>query len=192
MNKSRCRWVTDDPLYIKYHDEEWGNFNNFYDDHYLFEMLTLEGAQAGLNWLTILRRREHYREAFQYFDPKIIAQFTKADVERLLQNDRIIRNRRKIESAITNSQAILNIQAEFGSFYEFLWQFFKERRTINNWPTDDDVPAQTEQSRKLSNELKNRGFSFVGPIICYSFMQAIGLVDNHVQQCFIRLEKGNG
>lgn len=191
MGKTRCRWVTEDPQYIQYHDEEWGNFDNFFDDRYLFEMLTLEGAQAGLSWLTILRRREYYRHAFGNFDPAVVAQFNEADVERLLQNDRIIRNRRKIESTINNSKAVLHIQADFGSFHEFLWQFFSKKRRINDWQADDNVPAETEQSHELSKELKTRGFTFVGPIICYSFMQAIGIVDDHVQQCFIRQAKGN-
>lgn len=187
----RCRWVTEDPQYIKYHDEEWGNFDNFFDDRYLFEMLTLEGAQAGLSWLTILRRREHYRKAFHDFDINKVAKFDEQDVKRLLQNDRIIRNRRKIESTINNSKAIINVQMSYGSFHEFLWQFFNEKRTINDWQIDEEVPAQTEQSRKLSNTLKKHGFTFVGPIICYSFMQAVGIVDDHVQSCFIRTEKGN-
>lgn len=191
LEKIRCHWVTDDPLYIQYHDKEWGNFDNFFDDRYLFEMLTLEGAQAGLNWLTILRRREHYRHAFQNFNIEIVAQFNEADVERLMQDDRIIRNRRKIESTIRNSRAILNIQTEFGSFHEFLWQFFNKKRTVNVWQTDEDVPAQTKESVELAKLLKSRGFTFVGPIICYSFMQAVGIVDDHVQNCFIRQENGN-
>lgn len=189
MDKVRCRWVTDDPQYRQYHDEEWGRFDSFFDDRYLFEMLTLEGAQAGLSWLTILKRREHYRRAFCNFDVERVAQFTEADVERLVKDDRIIRHRLKINSTIQNSKAILQIQAEFGSFHHFLWNFFDENQTINNWKTDDDVPAQTKQSENLSEELKRRGFSFVGPVICYSFMQAVGLVDDHVQDCFIRREK---
>lgn len=186
MKQVRCRWVTDDPLYIQYHDEEWGRFDSFFDDRYLFEILTLEGAQAGLNWLTILQRREHYRRVFSDFDPELVARYTDADVERLMNDKGIIRHRRKITSTIQNSKAILTIQAEFGHFYTFLWDFFDRKRTINQWKSDDEVPAQTNQSRALSNLLRKRGFSFVGPIICYSFMQAVGLVDDHVQHCIVR------
>lgn len=188
MNKTRCHWVTDDPLYIRYHDEEWGRFASFFDDRYLFEMLTLEGAQAGLSWLTILKRRPHYRRAFCRFDPESVAQFTETDIERLMADEGIIRNRRKILSTIANSKAILQLQAEFGSFHTFLWDFFEYKRTINHWQTDGEVPAHTPASQALSKALKKRGFSFVGPIICYSFMQAVGLVDDHLQTCFVRQE----
>jgi len=152
-------------------------------------MLTLEGAQAGLSWITILKRREHYRRAFAQFNPAIIAQYNEADVKRLLNDEGIIRNRLKINSTINNSQAFLNIQKEFGAFHTFLWGFFDHERTINQWKTNAEVPAQTEQSVALSKELTSRGFTFVGPIICYSFMQAVGLVDDHIQSCFIRSEK---
>lgn len=189
MDKARCHWVTEDPLYIRYHDEEWGRFDSFFDDQYLFEMLTLEGAQAGLSWLTILKRRSHYRRAFCHFDPEIVAQFTEADIERLMADEGIIRNRRKILSTINNSKAILEIQAEFGSFHAFLWDFFDQKRKVNHWETEGDVPARTAESNALSKALKKAGFSFVGPIICYSFMQAIGLVDDHIESCFVRQEK---
>ncbi|HZW67023.1 MAG TPA: DNA-3-methyladenine glycosylase I [Pseudogracilibacillus sp.] len=188
MNKTRCHWVTDDPLYIRYHDEEWGRFDSFFDDRYLFEMLTLEGAQAGLSWLTILKRRAHYRRAFCQFDLEGVAQFTEADIERLMTDEGIIRNRRKILSTITNSKAILQIQAEFGSFHSFLWDFFEHKRRINHWQTADEVPTHTPASQALSKALKKRGFSFVGPVICYSFMQAVGLVDDHLPTCFVRQE----
>lgn len=188
MERVRCRWVTDDALYRQYHDEEWGRFDSFFDDRYLFEILSLEVAQAGLSWLTILKRRDHYRRAFCNFNIEEVAQFTEADVERLLKDKGIIRHRLKINSTIQNSKAILQIRAEFGYFHQFLWQFFNEKRRINHWKTDADVPAQTEESRQLSKALKNRGFTFVGPVICYSFMQAVGLVDDHVQHCFIRQE----
>lgn len=191
MEPLRCGWVTDDPLYEQYHDEEWGRFDLFFNDCYLFEMLTLEGAQAGLNWLTILKRREHYRRAFCQFDPACVAQFTGLDVERLLLNKGIIRNRLKIKSTIQNSKAILKLQDEFGSFHQFLWDFVDQKRTINSWKSDDEVPAQTEQSRNLSKTLQAHGFTFVGPIICYSFMQAVGLVDDHLQYCLVRQQKGN-
>ena len=186
MDKVRCQWVTKDPLYIQYHDREWGRFDSFFNDTYLFEMLTLEGAQAGLSWLTILKRRQNYRRAFCDFDLKTVAAFTEKDIERLLSDKGIIRNKRKILSTINNSKAILAIQEGFGSFHAFLWDYFERKRIINHWQRDADVPAQTETSIKLSKELKKRGFTFVGPVICYSFMQAVGLVDDHIETCFIR------
>ncbi len=185
MEVKRCAWVTSEPIYQTYHDEEWGNLQRFHDDQYLFEMLTLEGAQAGLSWITILKRREHYREAFTQFDPEKVAVFTDAQVEQLMNNAGIIRNRRKIESTIHNAQAFLKVQAEYGSFHQFLWQFFGKEQVNNHWQTDEEVPAQTNDSLKLSKALKKRGFTFVGPIICYSFMQAVGLVDDHTKQCFL-------
>lgn len=185
MDKVRCGWVTNDPLYITYHDKEWGRFDSFFDDRYLFEMLTLEGAQAGLNWLTILRRREYYREAFANFEPAIVARYTDNDIKRLLKDERIIRNRLKIKSTISNAQAVLKVQNQFGSFHSFLWGFFDEKRIVNEWECDSDVPGQTEASTLLSKELKKLGFTFVGPVICYSFMEAVGLVDDHVKNCFV-------
>ncbi|HLS22694.1 MAG TPA: DNA-3-methyladenine glycosylase I [Pseudogracilibacillus sp.] len=187
----RCEWVTNDPLYITYHDEEWGSFKNFFDDNYLFESLTLEIAQAGLSWLTILRRREAYRKLFCCFDPKEVAQFTKEDIERLCNDKRIIRNRRKIEATVENSKAIVKLQSSHGSFHSFLWDFFGRRRVINNWRTADEVPAQTKQSKELSDYLKRHGFIFVGPVLCYSFMQAVGLVDDHIANCIVRKRKVN-
>lgn len=186
MNQMRCGWVTQDPLYIAYHDNEWGNFNSFFDDRYLFEMLALEGAQAGLSWITILRRRDNYRKAFEHFNLERVANFSEADIERLMEDDGIIRNKLKLNSTVENARAIIKIRKEHGSFHQFLWDFFDGRRTINHWKSDDDVPAKTEESYRLSKELKRQGFSFVGPIICYSFMQAVGLVDDHVEDCFIR------
>lgn len=185
MEVRRCAWVTSEPIYQTYHDEEWGNLKRFQDDHYLFEMITLEGAQAGLSWITILKRREHYREAFAQFDPEKVAAFTEEQIEQLMNNEGIIRNRRKIESTIRNAQAFLKVQAEYGSFHQFLWQFFGEKQVNNHWQTDEEVPAQTNDSLKLSKALKKRGFTFVGPIICYSFMQAVGLVNDHTKQCFL-------
>jgi|SRR5690625_3388037 len=187
---TRCHWVTDDPIYITYHDEEWGNLEYFRDDHYLFEMLTLEGAQAGLSWITILKRREHYREAFHQFDPTKVALFDEEKINELMQNKGIIRNRRKIVSTIENAKAFLKVQEEYGSFHAFLWQFFGKRIKVNSPQTEDDVPASTEESTRLSKALKNRGFSFVGPVICYSFMQAIGLVNDHTKNCFLYEEEG--
>lgn len=182
---NRCSWVTDEPIYQTYHDEEWGNLHRFNDDHYLFEMLTLEGAQAGLSWITILKRRNHYQEAFSQFNPEKVASYDEVKVEQLMQNKGIIRNRRKIESTIRNAQVFLNVQAEHGSFHSFLWKFFGEGQQINHWQADEEVPAQTEASIQLSKTLKKLGFSFVGPVICYAFMQAVGLVDDHTKQCFL-------
>jgi len=188
---TRCGWVTDDSIYIKYHDEEWGNMRRFHDDNYLFEMLTLEGAQAGLSWITILKRREAYREAFHYFNPEKVALYTEKQVEALMQNEGIIRNKRKIMSTIYNAQALLNVQKEFGSFHQFLWDFFNQRPIINYWKTDEEVPASTKESVRLSKALKSRGFSFVGPVICYSFMQAVGIVDDHTMECFLYNESSD-
>lgn len=181
----RCGWVTDDPIYIKYHDEEWGNIRRFHDDHYLFEMLTLEGAQAGLSWITILKRREAYREAFCHFDAEKVAIYTEKQVEALMNNEGIIRNKRKIISTIHNAQAFIDVQKEFGSFHQFLWDFFHQRQIVNHWKTDEEVPAFTTESVRLSKALKKRGFSFVGPVICYSFMQAVGIVDDHTTECYL-------
>lgn len=182
---TRCGWVTDDLIYIKYHDEEWGNIRRFHDDHYLFEMLTLEGAQAGLSWITILKRREAYREAFCHFDPEKVAVYTEKQVKALMNNEGIIRNKRKIISTIHNAQAFINMQKELGSFHQFLWDFFNQRQIVNHWKTDEEVPASTTESVRLSKALKKRGFSFVGPVICYSFMQAVGIVDDHTTECYL-------
>ncbi|MBO1002290.1 DNA-3-methyladenine glycosylase I [Pseudogracilibacillus auburnensis] len=185
MEKNRCAWVTDDPLYVKYHDEEWGSLERFTDDHYLFEMLTLEGAQAGLSWITILKRRENYREAFDQFDPTIVANYGEDEKTLLLQNEGIIRNRRKIESTIKNADAFLRVQAEFGSFHAFLWEFIGGKQIVHHWREHADVPASSEMSINLSKELKKRGFTFVGPVICYSFMQAVGMINDHTTDCFL-------
>lgn len=186
MNKKRCAWVTKDPIYIRYHDEEWGRLDRFFDDHYLFEMLVLEGAQAGLSWLTILKRREHYRRAFSQFDPQKVARYDEQKINELLNNQGIIRHERKIRSAINNARAFLEIQAKYGDFHKFLWDFFDNKQTINHWNTPEEVPAETAKSKQLSEKLKSYGFTFVGPIICYSFMQAIGIVDDHIQSCWMR------
>lgn len=191
MEVKRCSWVTSEPIYQTYHDEEWGNLKRFKDDHYLFEILTLEGAQAGLSWITILKRREQYRDAFAQFDPEKVACFSKEQIEELMNNEGIIRNRRKIESTIRNAQAFLKVQAEHGSFHQFLWEFFDKKQQNNHWQSNEEVPAQTEASMQLSKVLKKLGFSFVGPIICYSFMQAVGLVDDHTKQCFLYKESGD-
>src|SRR5690625_1442896 len=184
MNKIRCGWVTSDPLYVHYHDEEWGNFTQFKNDQYLFEMLTLEGAQAGLSWITILKRRDKYRNAFLQFDPERVSKFGHKEIEMLMQNKGIIRNKRKIESTINNAKAFLQIQAEYGSFHTYLLELFiRKLPIVNSWETSEEVPAQTEESVMLSKNLRARGFTFVGPVICYAFMQAVGIVNDHTKSC---------
>ena len=185
----RCAWVPEsDPLYVAYHDEEWGVPSH--DDRYLFEMLVLEGAQAGLSWSTILRKREGYREAFVGFDPDAVARFGQRDVERLLGNAGIVRNRLKIESAIANARATLAAREELGSLDALLWSFVGGKPLVNGWRSLGEIPAETEESRAMSKELKRRGFRFVGPTICYAFMQASGLVNDHVVDCFRREKPG--
>lgn len=182
----RCGWATSDPLYIAYHDEEWGR--PVHDDRRLFEMLILEGAQAGLSWITILRRRETYRQAFGGFDPAKIARYGAKDVERLMADPGIIRNRAKIEATIKNAQAFLAVAKAEGGFAPFLWQFVGGAPRINHWK-GGEVPAESPESKAMSKELKRRGFGFVGPTICYAFMQAVGMVDDHVLTCFLRQKK---
>lgn len=185
MVKQRCAWVTEDPLYIQYHDYEWGRPH--YDDRHLFEMLTLEGAQAGLSWLTILKRRHHYRKAFANFKLNTVSQYTESDVEFLLQNKGIIRNRLKVRSVITNAQAILKIQAEYDQFSTYIWQFVNGEPHYPKRKTIHDVPTYTEASERMSKDLKKRGFKFVGPTICYAFMQATGMVNDHTEDCFLHI-----
>ncbi|MEW9675218.1 DNA-3-methyladenine glycosylase I [Lentibacillus sp. L22] len=181
--KSRCDWVTSDPIYIDYHDHEWGQPT--YDDQKLFEMLCLEGAQAGLSWITILKRRENYRAAFDQFDPKQVSAYDENKVNELLQDEGIIRNERKIRSVITNAQAFLRIADEFGSFRSYIWQFVGGQPINNHWETHADVPATTKESEQMSKDMKKRGFKFVGPTICYAFMQATGMVNDHTKNCFL-------
>jgi DNA-3-methyladenine glycosylase I len=183
----RCGWATSDPLYIAYHDEEWGR--PVHDDRHLFEMLILEGAQAGLSWITILRRRETYPQAFGGFDPAKIARYGAKDVERLMADPGIIRNRAKIEATIKNAQAFLAVAKEEGGFAPFLWQFVGGVPRINQWKSLQEVPPESPESKAMSKELKRRGFGFVGPTICYAFMQAVGMVDDHVLTCFLRQAK---
>ena len=184
-NVTRCEWATgSDELMLAYHDEEWGVPSH--DDHHLFEMLTLEGAQAGLSWSTILRKREGYRQAFAGFDPEVVARFTEADVERLLTDPGIVRNRLKVESTIVNAGGVLGVQAELGSFDAYLWAFVDGAPIVNAWRTLAELPAETELSRVLSKDLKRRGFRFVGPTSCYAFMQTVGMVDDHTVDCFRR------
>lgn len=178
----RCPWATDDPLYIAYHDREWGV--PLHDDRALFEFLVLEGAQAGLSWLTILRKRENYRRAFDGFDPAAVARFDEARVAALLDDPGIIRNRLKINAAVGNARAFLKVQDEFGSFAAYMWAFVGGRPIVNRWESLRQVPAQTTESRALSQDLKRRGFSFVGPTIMYAHMQAVGMVNDHLVGCF--------
>lgn len=184
MDKRRCEWAGSDPLYVRYHDEEWGV--PVHDDRHFFEMLILEGAQAGLSWITILRKREAYREAFANFDPAKVARFTDARVARLLENPGIVRNRLKVAGAVKNARAFLEVQKAFGSFDAYVWPFVGGTPKGNAWRSLADVPARTAESDALSRDLKSRGFTFVGSTICYAFMQATGLVNDHVQGCFRR------
>jgi DNA-3-methyladenine glycosylase I len=182
---TRCAWVPpDDPLYVAYHDEEWGVPSH--DDRHLYELLTLEGAQAGLSWSTILRKREGYRNAFADFDPQVVARFTKRDVERLLADPGIVRNRLKVESAVNNAQRVLELREELGSLDAYLWSFVGGEPLVGSWRSVSEIPAETAESRALSKDLKKRGFRFVGPTVCYAFMQAVGLVDDHTLDCFRR------
>jgi len=178
----RCAWVGSHPLEIAYHDAEWGV--PVHDDRVLFEFLILEGAQAGLNWLTVLKKREHYREAFAGFDPAAVARFGEAETAALLQNPGIVRNRLKVASAIRNAQGFLTVQEEFGSFDAYVWRFVDGAPVVNRWRSMAELPAQTPASERLSKDLKKRGFNFVGPTICYAFMQAVGMVNDHTVDCF--------
>lgn len=181
--ESRCEWAGNDPLYQKYHDEEWGM--PLHDDQKLFEMLCLEGAQAGLSWLTILRKRENYRKAFSHFNAKKIAKYDSDKVEKLLQNDGIVRNKLKVAAFITNAKCFLEVQKEFDSFDKYIWQFTGGKPIVNNWKSVKEIPANTNESDLMSKGLKKRGFKFVGSTICYAFMQACGLVNDHTQECFL-------
>jgi len=188
VTPKRCNWVPEDnPLYVDYHDTEWGVPTH--DDRELFELLTLEGAQAGLAWITILRKREGYRAAFAGFDPAAIARFTSRDVERLMDDAGIVRNRLKIESAVNNAARVLEVQEELGSLDAYLWSFVEGTPIVGTWRTSAEIPAETAESRALSKDLKRRGFRFVGPTVCYAFMQATGLVDDHALDCFRRTDR---
>jgi DNA-3-methyladenine glycosylase I len=177
----RC-WPTEDPLYIKYHDEEWGR--PVHNDRLLFEFLILEGAQAGLSWITVLKKRQNYKKAFDNFDAKKIVKYKAAKIKALLKNEGIIRNRLKIASTITNAQAFLEVKKEFGTFDKYIWQFVDYKTKKNRWPSLKQIPARTSESDAMSIDLKKRGFRFVGTTICYAFMQACGLVNDHVKGCF--------
>ncbi len=180
--KTRCAWLTEDPLYIDYHDKEWGVPS--YDDHHLFEMLILEGAQAGLSWLTILKKREGYRKAFANFDAKKMARFSDKKIENLLLNPEIVRNRLKVNSAISNAHLFLDIVKEYGSFSDYIWQFIGGKPIKNHWKKLADIPINTPESDKMSKDLKKRGFKFVGSTICYAYMQSVGMVNDHTTDCF--------
>lgn len=178
----RCKWPGADPLYIAYHDKEWGV--PVYDDRALFEMLMLEGAQAGLSWITILRKRENYRRAFDGFDPMKIARYTPTKIEKLMRDEGIVRNRLKIEGVVLSAKAFLEFDKNGESFSEFIWSFVGGTPRINRLKLADPAPAETEESRALSKALKKRGFKFVGPTIVYAFMQAVGMVNDHAVTCF--------
>lgn len=180
----RCEWVTNDPLYIKYHDEEWGK--PVYDDKTLFEFLLLETFQAGLSWITILKKREHFRKAFDGFDYNNIAAYTDKKYDELLNDRSIIRNRLKIKAAITNAQAFIKIQEEFGSFSKFIWAYVDGKPVVNNFGSAAEVPATTPLSDRISKDLKKRGFKFVGSTIVYAHMQATGMVNDHILGCVAR------
>jgi DNA-3-methyladenine glycosylase I len=178
----RCAWVGTDPLSIAYHDEEWGL--PVHDDRELFEFLILEGAQAGLSWMTILKKRSNYRRAFDHFEPAIIANYDENKLALLMDDSGIVRNRRKIAAAVQNAKAFLRVQAQFGSFDKFIWGFVNGQPVKNAWQEISEIPSQSQISKVMSSDLKKRGFNFVGPTICYAFMQAVGMVNDHTIDCF--------
>lgn len=179
---NRCAWVTKEPLYIEYHDQEWGV--PVYDDRKLFEMLCLEGAQAGLSWWTILQKRENYRKAFDQFNAEKIIQYTERKIAALLTNEGIVRNKLKVKSVVANAKAYLNIQVKYGSFSAYIWRFVDHQPVVNRWETVADVPVTSEIGNRMSRQLKQDGFKFVGDTMCYSFMQAVGMVNDHTLDCF--------
>ena len=179
---SRCDWSTSDPIYMQYHDTEWGV--PVHDDRKIFEFLVLEGAQAGLSWLTVLKKRENYRKAFGNFDPSVVARFGEGRINSLLGDSGIIRNRLKIMSAVGNARAFLEVQEEFGSFDSYIWRFVKGKAIRNSWEALKQIPARSRESDAMSKDLKRRGFRFVGTTICYAHMQATGMVNDHLTSCF--------
>ena len=184
--RTRCKWCAGNDLYQKYHDEEWGV--PVHDDRTLFEFLILEGAQAGLNWLTILKRRENYRRAFADFDAEKVCQFTETDYERLLHDEGIIRNKLKVRGAITNAQLFCAIQQEYGAFDQYIWSFVANEPIHNSWQKEQEIPATTKESDAISKDLKRRGFKFTGSTIMYAYMQACGLVNDHITSCYRHAE----
>jgi DNA-3-methyladenine glycosylase I len=187
--KIRCPWVNKDALMQEYHDKEWGV--PVHDDTLLFEFLILEGAQAGLSWTTILKKRENYRLAFDNFDPEKVAAYNDNKIDKLRENSGIVRNRLKIHSAVLNAEALIEIQKEFGSFDYYIWKFVDGKPIQNKWKKIEEIPSSTTESEKMSSDLKKRGFKFVGPTICYAFMQAVGMVNDHVVGCFRHSELDN-
>lgn len=182
MEKQRCAWAGSDPLYVAYHDDEWGK--PVHDDRVLFEFLILEGAQAGLSWITILRKRENYRKAFDNFDPVLVAQYDDNRIVSLMSDPGIVRNRRKIEAAVNNAKRFLEVQKEFGSFSSYMWSFVGGKPIMNSWVSLSEIPSKTALSDTFSKDLLKRGFKFVGSTICYSHMQAVGMINDHVTSCF--------
>jgi DNA-3-methyladenine glycosylase I len=178
----RCQWANSDPLLVEYHDTEWGVPQH--DDRVLLEYIILDGAQAGLSWLTILRKREGYRRAFDDYDAAKIALYDEARIAQLLQDPSIVRNRQKVNAAVTNARAFIEVQKEFGSFDNYLWSFVGRQTMKNAWKSDSEIPARTPEAEAMSRDLVKRGFKFVGPTICYAFMQAAGIVNDHVIDCF--------
>ncbi|PLX40724.1 MAG: DNA-3-methyladenine glycosylase I [Deltaproteobacteria bacterium] len=189
MDINRCSWCGDNPLYISYHDNEWGV--PLYDENRLFEMLVLEGAQAGLSWVTILGKRENYRRAFHDFDAKRVAEFGDKDVERLMMDEGIVRNRRKIEAAINNARRVVEMERDFRPLSSYLWSFVGGIPIQNSWEHLEEIPAQNAISEFMSRDLKKRGFKFVGPTICYALMQSIGMVNDHLTSCYRHQEVKN-
>ena len=185
----RCAWAGSDPLNVAYHDQEWGRPEH--DDRKLFEMLLLEGAQAGLSWITVLKKRENYRKAFSNFNPHRIAKYQQDKIEELLNNPGIIRNRLKVNAFITNARCFLEVKKEFETFDNYIWQFVNHKPIINKFKSLKELPAFTEESDKMSKDLKKRGFKFVGSTICYAFMQACGMVNDHVVGCFLHYQLQN-
>ncbi len=178
----RCAWSTNDPLYIEYHDKEWGT--PLHDDQTLFEFLILDGMQAGLSWITILKKRENFRKAFNNFNAVKVAAYKNLKIEKLMNNEGIIRNKLKINAAVTNAKVFLKVQKEFGSFDKYIWQFTEGKTKQNSWEIIKEIPATSKESDKMSKDLKQRGFKFVGSTICYAFMQAAGMVNDHTINCF--------
>lgn len=178
----RCDWVTNDPLYIDYHDKEWGV--PVHDDNIHFEFIVLESAQAGLSWITILRKRENYRAAYDNFIPEKVAEYEDEKINELINNPGIVRNRRKIEASINNAKRFLEVKKEFGSFDKYIWSFVDNNPIINKWKKLSEVPSSTELSDKISKDLKKRGFKFIGTTIIYSYLQAVGIVSDHTMNCF--------
>ncbi len=185
MTKKRCTWCGTDPLYVKYHDEEWGK--EVRDDQTMFEFLVLESAQAGLSWIIVLRKRENYRKAFAGFDVQKVAEFKQKDIDKLMQNEGIIRNKQKIEAAINNAKLFIEIQKEFGSFCNYIWGFMPNNKPLINKPkTGGDIPVSSGLSDAISKDMKKRGFKFFGTTICYAHMQATGMVNDHLVSCFCK------